>query len=79
MNKPAKIVHITWVDSQVDLGWKRVDPKITLLCESVGYLVEKTKDRVIIATNFAHGDVVSYGQHTHIPTCSIKKIRTVRT
>lgn len=45
-----KIVTVTWVDSATCHGWiPRAEPVSPLECQSVGYLVKRTKKKVVLA------------------------------
>ena len=44
-----KMVLVKWVDSTSIQGWEEGDNMELCRCESVGFLIKKTKDKVILA------------------------------
>ena len=77
MNKKNKIIIIDWVDSCSYNGWRSDDDMGckagTLPCQTVGYLVNKSKTAIAIAQNrtLAEG-YKPYGDIIHIPKSAIK-------
>ena len=67
-------VIVRWIDSMKASGWRdHEDSKME--CTSVGHLVKRTKDRVVIAMNRSHcGD----GDYMEIPTCAIKSVKRLK-
>ena len=67
-------VLVRWIDSMKSSGWREFE-ETNMECASVGHLVKKTKDRVIICMNRSHcGD----GDYMEIPTCAIKSIKKLK-
>jgi hypothetical protein len=69
-----KIVKISWIDSGAPIDiWELKDEYSTeyALCESVGYLLSKNKDRVVICQSTSD---TQYGHVFVIPTKSITKL-----
>jgi len=74
-----KMVHVFWVDSMSRQGWVDHKPSISLKCESVGFMLEKNKERIVLAKSYSHGEhAVSWGDHMHIPMCAVTKIRVLK-
>ena len=75
MAKRRKLVHVEWEDSAFTPGWRSHDHNLpgTSPCESVGFLLEKSKSRVILAMQ-VNGDG-GYGEAMAIPRSVVKKIR----
>ena len=72
-----KVVKISWVDSGTSEAiWESKDDYTSEygLCESVGYLLSKTKDRVVICQSTSD---TQYGQTFVIPTKSITRIESL--
>ena len=75
-----KIVYVRWSDSSQLFGWlnvKRADVDGDIcICESVGWLVKRTKKLIQLALNSSEDDTGALvGQTISIPTENIKKIR----
>lgn len=77
--KTPSIVHVSWIDScspsrkwQDRDGIKGYKPAS---CITVGYLIEKRKDAVVIAASWGEHEV---GDVTAIPRSCVKKIRRLR-
>ena len=51
MAKP-KAVRVVWRDSALYRGWQSYDGCTPTLIESIGWLVEDTKDKLVIATSY---------------------------
>ena len=77
-----KIVKVTWVDTASQSLWKGKKEVIEwgrkeLICESVGYLIEKGKKQIIIS---AMKDIAEnprdswYNDHQKIPIGCVKRI-----
>ena len=76
----AKPVKITWVDSRlITSGWKDLEDVKSLPpfeCVSVGLLIDDTDEYKTLAVALTDHDGV-FGCIT-IPTCAIRKMRTLR-
>lgn len=76
-----RIVEIDWVDSAAAGGqWECLDTARDMSlasCHSVGYIVTKTKDRVVIAQNLGRS-WQSVMNVTVIPRGCIKSIRVIK-
>jgi hypothetical protein len=72
------LVRVTWLDSSGPSGWNRLKSVIgpfDLTCESVGWLMEDTPDRVTLCAHVAISDPdnpIVDGVMT-IPKCAIKR------
>ena len=71
-----KIIKVTWLDAQrIDVGLQPIEnlkDTIPVECEIVGFLVNETKDIVILAQEYWKNDgMVKY--INAIPKCLIKK------
>lgn len=71
------LVKIDWIDS-VGTGHWGNNPVSNLNCSTVGHLVEKKKDRVVIAMNKSYCSKDSYGHFMEIPRVAIKKITKLK-
>lgn len=67
-------VVVRWVDSIGTSGW-RSDYDSRLECTSVGHLVEKNKQGVVICLNKSH---YTCGDYIEIPRSSIKSIKKLK-
>jgi len=67
------IVKVIWVDSSARYGWQPVvdDDDVPLEVTSVGFLLKKTKERLIMASHAAPDGVHS---QMHIPRVAIKRV-----
>lgn len=76
--KDVKPVLVEWIDSAVTGGWNSKEAyknPSDYSCVTVGILLNKTKDRIIIALNqSAH----QYGEIIEIPLVAVKRIRKLR-
>ena len=74
-----RIVLVEWLDSRIYLGtWQEEDcaKEMPLShCSSVGYLLHKDKDKMMLVTSCGNGDV----QGTlAIPVKAIKSVKVLR-
>lgn len=71
--KTAPVI-VRWVDSMKASGWH--DYKETgMECTSVGHLIKKTKERVVIAMNRSTcGD----GDYMEIPMVAVKSVKRLK-
>ena len=77
MSKKKTIpVCVEWIDSMGCAGWGDYTPS-NMNCVSVGFLVEKNKDRVILALNKSL-HVGRHGDYMEIPLCAVKRIRKLK-
>lgn len=67
-------VIVRWIDSMGTPGWG-AEPSAKMECTSVGFLLERTKDRVAIAQNKSH---YSNGDLLEIPTAAIKSVKKLK-
>ena len=79
-----RFVYVEWIDSHTFGGWKNVIRHVedaeedTLLCKSVGLLLKKKKDRIIICQSVStpNGtDIDNVTEILTIPAISIKKLK----
>lgn len=70
-------VIVNWIDSFGSSGWGK-DPKedYNLNCQTVGFLIRKSKDRVFLALNLAATGTI--GDTIQIPLVAVKKIRRLK-
>ena len=71
-----KCVIVDWVDSVTCGGWRGEDEKTDMHCQTIGYLVEKCKDRIIICQSVAACN--SRGEHIEIPKVAITSMRYLK-
>ena len=70
----TKPVIVRWIDSMGSSGWRKYEAS-GMECTSIGHLVEKTKDRVVICQNRSHcGD----GDFMEIPLVAVKSIKRLK-
>ena len=79
---PHPLVMIAWVDTSTLAGWRQLSEFegkiIPLACRSVGYLVKRTKEVVLIASHVAEGDDIGISDPFVIPVCVIKGITVLK-
>lgn len=65
-----KLVYLEWVDAVADLGWED-NVKATLHeCQTVGYIIDETKDAICVASTWSK---TMNNARMHIPKAWIKK------
>jgi hypothetical protein len=83
----VKRVAVSWVDSVRTTGWRTADEARADLeqddfldCETVGFLVGETAERVILALNHQHvtGGEEMVGETIIIPRQAIRSVRELR-
>ncbi len=76
MKKMPKILLVDWYDSVSKGSWQdRDDCKAeSLVCQSVGFLVDETKDYLCLALNrVTEAGYTPFGQLISIPKVAIKR------
>jgi hypothetical protein len=74
---PFPKIEVWWLDPQSHSEWTELSNKELeepALCHTIGFLVHKTKERIVIASDLAYGDhkqVDSYGSVITIPVSII--------
>jgi len=68
-----KIVLVKWEDSASASGWTDEDDLAPAECETVGYLLKKNKDRVVVVQSTS--DIAHYDNRFAIPRGCIKSIK----
>ncbi len=75
MNKPPKRVEVRWLDACSN----EEEPLLTFgcLCYEIGYLVQKDKDGIRIASEWSRGDCdeIIFRSFTDIPKGIVEKVR----
>lgn len=78
-----EIVHVTWIDSNSYGGWRekmKIEQMIIgvhdLACHSVGYLLSRDHDAVVIAQSVTGGKE-SYADIMKIPMVAVESIETI--
>ena len=74
---PQKInpVMVDWIDSIGQSGWGSYDHVTDMRCTSVGHLIKRDKNGIVLALNksaYNHGDYIT------IPAVAIKKVRRLK-
>jgi len=72
-----KKVLIKWEDTAATVGWYSREAVISrkcVFCESVGYLVHKDRDKVILSGMMADGE---FNSLQYIPRGCIKEIKDI--
>jgi hypothetical protein len=76
-------IHVKWVDSAHETGWKHID-KIKDLdvckCESVGMFLHQDASKIIVALNVADKemDYASFDSTMSIPIPAVTKITKLK-
>lgn len=79
--KQSKILMITWIDSCSSNGWQQpAEAKARISeCQSVGFLVEETKDAIALAlSRTTQEGFAPYADIVSIPKVAIKRKRVIR-
>ena len=74
-----KIMHVEWVDASGAAGWINKYTPVDLRCFTVGFLVTKEKDKIILAMNKSFVTDKSFGDYIEIPRVSITKMTVIKT
>ena len=72
-----RMVKVDWIDSMGTSGWGALGEPSDLNCSSVGFLKERSKDRIVIYQNLSHNRGTG-GDYMEIPACAIKRVRTLK-
>ena len=74
-----KIVLVDWVDSASVGGWAGEEDLNVCECKTVGFLLRKTKDKVVVAQSISPRDAVEVCDNRFaIPRGCIKSIRELK-
>jgi hypothetical protein len=68
------LVRVDWIDSTQQFGWGEYQ-ETDMLCTSVGILVEKRKDKIVLAQSWSEEQLATY---MTIPMVAVLKIRTLK-
>lgn len=68
-------VEIYWIDSMGTGGWQGRLEESRMECTTVGHLVERRKDRVVVAQSRSH---YGYADLLEIPNVAVKRVRRLR-
>lgn len=52
MSAKPTAVHVRWRDSATHTKWQSYEGRDVMVIESVGWLLEETKDKVVIASSY---------------------------
>jgi hypothetical protein len=79
-NRPRSgLVFVEWVDSHHRPGWTADEPEADLLvCKSVGWIVRRTKDVIVLAANVTAEDKQQRCGDMTIPQRCVRRIKTIR-
>lgn len=70
----VKPILVEWIDSMGQSGWGK-HSEADLRCVTVGILIRKEADRIILAMNkSAH----SHGEYMNIPLVAVRRIRKLK-
>lgn len=75
MTRPQR-VEITWIDAYSTSGWGHAIPSEKMIWTSVGYLLAKTKQEVVICQS--QDPWGKSGERLTIPRSCVKRIRRLR-
>jgi hypothetical protein len=72
-----KLVLVTWIDTAFEPGWKTSysTPPTYSVCKTAGYLIEKSKKKVVISMNINEDG--GYGECMIFPRGNVKKIEVL--
>ena len=76
--KHHSMVLVSWIDSQATRGWQHFEKadQRPSRCESVGYLLSKTKESVVLAqSRTLDRDALPWGELLTIPRGAVRRIR----
>lgn len=73
-----KVVHLIWIDSEVEIGWRETDLAHDHLdlCHSIGFYIAETEHYHILANSYDPATQESNGRIS-IPKASVKEMRTI--
>lgn len=74
--KKFQAVEVDWVDSMNTSGWSGYE-RSDLRCRSVGMLVERTADRVVLSLQM-HKKSLSVGHIIEIPASAVKRVKKLK-
>ena len=82
LNKDKR-VKVSWIDIVSNPEWvdsEKVKKQSYSKCESIGYLLHKDKDNVIIypCHSFDEDGEMEIGNYTIFPRCVVKKIEVIK-
>ena len=82
LNKDKR-VKVSWIDIVSNPEWvdsEKVKKQSYSKCESIGYLLHKEKDKVIIypCHSFDEDGEMEIGNYTIFPRCVVKKIEVIK-
>ena len=72
----SRVVYVEWVDAVADLGWEQNSKASLHMCYTVGYLIDETKDALLIASTVSQFDS---NARMHIPKAWIRNRRNITT
>lgn len=72
------LVLVEWVDSLGSPGWNNNFENGDMRCVTSGHLIEKTKDRIVVALNKSLNSENAYGDYMEIPLCAVTKITKLK-
>lgn len=73
--KKLRPVMVEWIDSISASGWGELKEPEDMRCASVGHLIEKSKDRVVICQNMS---MLNPGHHMTIPRVAVTRITRLK-
>ena len=68
-----KVVMVEWVDSTSESGWTHDHDLDLSICKTVGFLVKKTKDKIVLIQSISDNDNVD--NKFAVPRVCIKSIK----
>lgn len=80
--KSPALVEVTWADSYGVGGWLDPDQVEAFIdqpheCQTLGYLLLKAKDRLVLCMNIGIGGT-NHGHLMSIPTTQVRKVRYLK-
>ena len=58
MGKRLKVYLVEWIDSTSETGWTHDHDLELSTCKTVGYLIKKTKDKVVLVQSMSDSDSI---------------------
>lgn len=79
--KKYRMVLVEWRDAIVRAGWEHTDEALSetdeMACTTIGYLIEKTKEHIVVAGTLSDDGAQLNGRIT-IPMVWVVKIQTLK-
>lgn len=75
----GNLVFVEWLDSHYRPGWTTDEPvSDPLVCKSVGWLIQQTKDALVLSANVTSEKQQQRCGDMTIPRRCVKRVKTLR-